>query len=105
MMEASKHRHSDDLSGLSASMRCISRGRAGRTLSDRTMRAPVVEIADILGQDLLQMALIEYEHVVEALGPDRSHPALGDGVGSRRSEWRANLGNTKIRTRRSKVVP
>jgi hypothetical protein len=56
----------------------------------------VVEIADILGQDLLQMALIEYENVVQALGPDRSHPALGDGVGSRRSEWRTNLGNTNI---------
>src|SRR5262249_24445672 len=36
------------------------------------------EIADILGQDVLQMALIEYEHVVQALRPDRSHPALGD---------------------------
>ena len=60
------------------------------------MRAPVVEIADILGQDLLQLALIEYENVVQALGPDRSHPALGDGVGTRRSEWRANLGNTNI---------
>ena len=60
------------------------------------MRAPVVEIADILGQDLLQMTLIEYENVVQALGPDRSHPALGDGVGSRRSEWRANLGNANI---------
>jgi hypothetical protein len=60
------------------------------------MRAPVVEIADKLGQDLLQMPLIEYEHVVEALGPDRSHPALGDHVGPRRSEWRARLGNTEI---------
>ena len=60
------------------------------------MRAPVVEIADILGQDLLQMALVEYEHVVQALGPDRSHPALGDRVGPRRSQWRANLGNTNI---------
>jgi hypothetical protein len=60
------------------------------------MRAPVVEIGDILGQDLLQMALIQYENVVQTLGPDRSHPALGDGVGSRRSEWCANLGNTNI---------
>jgi len=29
------------------------------------------------------MALIEYENVVQALGPDRSHPALGDGVWKR----------------------
>ena len=60
------------------------------------MRAPVVKIADILSHDLLQMPLIEYEHVVQALGPDRSHPALGDGIGPRRSERRAYLGNTNI---------
>src|SRR5262245_1292056 len=69
---------------------------AGRPLSQRTMRAPVVEIADILRQNLPQMALIEYEYVIQALGPDRSHPAFGDGVGPRRSEWRAKLGNTNI---------
>ena len=60
------------------------------------MGAPVVEIADILGQDPLQMTLVKYENLVQALGPDRSDPALGDGIGSRRSEWRANLGNTNI---------
>jgi len=42
------------------------------------------------------MALIEYEQVVQALGPDRSHPALGDRVGPRRSERRANLGDIEI---------
>jgi hypothetical protein len=36
------------------------------------MRAPVVEIAHILGQNLPQMALIEDEDVAQALGPDRS---------------------------------
>ena len=77
-------------------MRLAPRGCAGRPLSQRSMRAPVVEVADIFGQGPLQMALIEYENVVQALGPDGSHPALGDGVGSRRSEWRANLGNTNI---------
>src|SRR5262249_14439903 len=51
---------------------------------------------NIFGQDLLQMALIEDEHVVQALGSDGSHPALRYGVGPRRSEWRANLGNTNI---------
>jgi len=60
------------------------------------MRAPAVEIADIFGQDRLQMALIENENVVQALGSDGSHPALGYGIGSRRSEWCANLGNTNI---------
>ena len=42
------------------------------------------------------MTLIEYEHVVQALGPYRSHPTLGDRVGPRRSERRANLGNTEM---------
>src|SRR6516225_1341635 len=93
-MEASEHRYCHDLSSLGTSMRRTCPRRAGRTLSDRTMRAP--EIADILGQDLLQMPLLEYEHVVQALGPHRSHPALGDGVGPRRSERRARLGNPEI---------
>src|SRR5215468_4286808 len=95
-MEASEHRYCDDLSTLSAPTGRRCRRRAGRALPDRTMRAPVVEIADILAQDLLQMPLIEYEQMVEALDPDRSHPALGDRVGPRRSEWRARLGNTEI---------
>src|SRR5262252_4606902 len=60
------------------------------------MRAPIVEIANIFGQDFLQMPLIEDEYVVQALGSDGSHPALRYGVGSRRSEWRANLGNANI---------
>jgi hypothetical protein len=96
MMEASKHWLSDERSSLSALIRRRCCGRAGCALSDGTMWAPVVEIADILGQELLQMALIEYEHVVQALRPDRSHPTLGDRVGPRRSERRANLGNTEI---------
>ena len=95
-METSKHWYCDDLSSLVASMRRACPRRAGCTLSDGTMRAPVAEVAYILGQDLLQMPLIEYEHVVQALGPDRSDPALGDGVGPRRSEWRARLGNPEI---------
>jgi hypothetical protein len=96
VMETSEHGYCDNLSSLGASMRRKWHRRAGRTLSNRAVWAPVVEIADILGQDFLQMALIEDEHVVEALGPDRSHPALGNGVGPRRSERRARLGNTKI---------
>src|SRR5262245_2981352 len=96
MMEAAKHRYCDDLSGLSAWIRRVCCRRAGRTLANGAMGAPVVEITDILTQDLLQMAPIEYEHVVQALGPDRSHPALGDRVGLRRSERRARLGNTEM---------
>ena len=67
-----------------------------RPLSQRSMRAPAVEITDIFGQDPLQMALIEDEHVVQTLCPDGSHPSPGYDVGQRRSERRARLGNTEI---------
>ena len=79
---------------ISASMRRACSRCAGRPLSQRSMRAPVVEIADILGQHLLQMTLIEDENVVQALGSDGSYPALGDGVGPRRSGRRAGLDDT-----------
>jgi len=54
VMEASEHGHCDDLSRLGTSITCKCRRRSGRPLSNRTMRAPVVEIADILGQELPQ---------------------------------------------------
>src|SRR5262249_15881605 len=95
-MKASEHGYRGDRSSLSASMRRACRGSAGRPLSYRPMRAPVVEIADILTQDLLQMTLIEYEDVVQALRPDRSHPPLGDGVRPRRSERCAYLANPNV---------
>jgi hypothetical protein len=60
------------------------------------MRAPVVEVTDILGQDLLQMVLVENQQVIQALGPNRPHPSFRDGVGARRSERRANLCNAEI---------
>jgi hypothetical protein len=42
------------------------------------------------------MAFIVDEQAVEALGPGRSHPALGDRVDPRRSERDASLGNDEI---------
>jgi hypothetical protein len=69
------------------------------------MRAPVVEIADILGQDLLQMALIEYEDVVQdSVLTDltqRSAMAFARGELKGVREWTIPI----LRTRRSKVLP
>src|SRR5262249_43025991 len=104
MMEASEHGYCDDPSSLGALMRRKWHRRAGRTLSNRTVWAPAVEVADILGQYFLQMALVEDEHVVQALGPDRSHPALGNRVGPRRSERRAHLGNAEITDSRAGIT-
>jgi hypothetical protein len=95
-MEASKDWYCDDLSSLGASMRRKWEWRAGRTLPNRSVWTPAVEVADILGQDFLQMALIEDEHVVQALGPDRSHPPLRNRVGARRFERCACVGYTEI---------
>src|SRR5262245_5098875 len=93
-MKASEHRYRDDLSSLSASTRRACSRCAGRPLSQRSMRARVVETADILCQDPLQMAVIEDEQVIQAVASHGPDPTLCNGVGSRRSEWRANLGNT-----------
>jgi hypothetical protein len=40
------------------------------------MRAPLVEVRDILGQDPTQVTLTEDECVIQALLPCRSHPSL-----------------------------
>jgi hypothetical protein len=42
------------------------------------MRAPLVKVCDILGQDLTQVTLIEDEGLIQALLSDRSHPSLSN---------------------------
>ena len=56
---------------------------AWSALTDRAMRAPAIEVLDLFRQYHPQMALIEDQHVVETFGPQRFHPALGDGVSLR----------------------
>jgi hypothetical protein len=105
VMMASEHRNRDDHTSLITSMRRAFSRCAGGPLSQRSMRAPVVEIADIFGQDPLQMALIEDEHVVQALGSDGSHPAFGMALA------RGDLNGVRtwaipiLRTRRWNVAP
>jgi len=53
--------------------------------------APLIEVGDIFGDDGPEMLLIENEQVIETFGPQRSHPALGNGIGARRSERGADL--------------
>src|ERR1700736_2573230 len=60
-------------------------------LSDRSVWAPLIEVGDIFGGDGPEMLLIENEQVIQTFGPQRSHPALGDGIGARRSERSADL--------------
>ena len=55
------------------------------------MWAPLIEVGDIFGGDGPEMLLIENEQVIETFGPQRSDPALGDGIGARRSERSADL--------------
>jgi hypothetical protein len=52
-------------------------------LSQRAVRPMRVVVTNIFGQHRLQMAISEDQHPVEQLAADRSHPALGIGVGSR----------------------
>ena len=47
------------------------------------MRAARIEIGDILGQDTLQMPLIENDQAVQAFFTHRPYLAFGDRVGIR----------------------
>jgi hypothetical protein len=59
------------------------------------MRAPLVEIRDVLGQHPTKVAFTEDKGVIQTLLPDRSHPSLGDRISLWRSEWGANLRDSK----------
>src|SRR5215813_4328237 len=103
-MEASEHRYCDDLSTLSAPTGRRCRRRAGRALPNRTMRAPVVEIADILAQDLkwrsLNMNTWSRHSILTDL-TQRSAIALARGDLNGVRTWAIPT----LRTRRSKVMP
>ena len=66
-------------------------GAAWSVLPDRSVRAPMAVVRELLGQDPAQVSLPENDHAVPALLPDGPHPALSDRVGSRTSERRPNL--------------
>ena len=54
------------------------------------MRARLVVVRDVLGQDAAQVRLVDDEQVVEALRARRADPALGVGVRGRRAVGRAH---------------
>src|SRR6266481_7539184 len=60
------------------------------------MRAPLVEVRDVLGQDPTQVTLTEDECVIQALLPCRSHPSLSDRIGLRHSKRGTNLSDSKV---------
>jgi len=59
-----------------------------RLEAEGAMGAIVVVVADELGQDRAQVALVKGYQLVEALAADRPHPALRDRVGARRPNRR-----------------
>jgi hypothetical protein len=59
------------------------------------MRTPLVEVGDVFSQHPTQVAFTEDEGVIQALLPDWSHPALGYGIGLRRSKRGTNLSDTE----------
>jgi hypothetical protein len=59
------------------------------------MRAPLVEVRDVLDQDPTQVTLTEDKCVIQALLPGGSHPSLGDRIGLRCPERGADLSNAK----------
>src|SRR5215467_8216448 len=53
---------------------------AWRSLAQPKVRAVFVMIADVLGKQLLQMPLVESNHMVEQFATAASHPTLGDTI-------------------------
>ncbi len=54
------------------------------------MRPVLVVVAAVDAEHLLEMAAAEDEDPVEAVGANRTHPTLGEGVGVRGLNWRAD---------------
>lgn len=59
------------------------------------MRTPLIEIRDVLGQHPTKVAFTEDKGVIQTFLPDRSYPSLGDRICLWRSEWSANLRDSK----------
>ena len=85
VMEAAEHGEGDD----------VPLGRAVRRdrglLTDPLVRARGVVVADVLGDDALEVPGVEHKNVVEAFAAQRTEEALADGVHVRRAHRRADL--------------
>jgi hypothetical protein len=68
---------------------------AWRHLTATPMRTPLVVVGDIRCDEALQMQNAENESVIQALGPNRSHPPFCDGIGSRSFRGCTNLCHAK----------
>ena len=83
-MEAAEHGEGDD----------VPLGRAVRRdrglLTDPLVRARGVVVADVLGDDALEVPGVEHKNVVEAFAAQRTEEALADGVHVRRAHRRAD---------------
>jgi len=63
------------------------RRRVGHPEVEPTVRAPPVVVSHVLTKHSLEVTATKHERPVEALTPDGPHPALGEGIGLRGSEW------------------
>ena len=80
------------------------------SLTETSMWAPSIIVANVFAHSAVEMLVIEDEHMIKALGSRRLHPTLGYAVGSRRSHRCADLGdpeppNTPIESRAVATVP
>jgi hypothetical protein len=60
-------------------------------MTDPLVRARGVVVADVLGDDALEVPGVEHKNVVEAFAAQRTEEALADGVHVRRAHRRADL--------------
>jgi hypothetical protein len=63
----------------------------------RVREGPPFIVARVLAQQLLRLAVVPDEQVIEAVAPKRAANALAERVGSRRSRRRKELSDTEAR--------
>jgi hypothetical protein len=84
VMQATEQGEGDDVP-LSGALR-----GDGRLLVDPLVRAGSVVVAEVLGDDALEVPGVEYENVVEAFATQRAEEALTHGVHFRRAHGRSD---------------
>src|SRR5438445_11386321 len=74
-----------------AESRCLDWPFVGRILGEREMRASLVIVAEVTGQDAAQVSFPEDENMIQALAPDRADEALCEGILPRAVRGRENF--------------
>jgi hypothetical protein len=93
VMETAEHWNRDDFAGVVVVHRAI-RDSLPNTLA----RSGSVEIANILPGDVVEVLVVEEEHVIEGLAPEAADKSFSNGIHIRRRQYMGNPSRCHRRT-------